>query len=58
MYFPGLYKLNIMDFIIEEISNTCFRLWRMIIDSLDVIPAVSSDFERSYLYILCYTYAT
>ena len=23
--------------------------------SLDITPAISSDFERSYLYILCYT---
>ena len=31
-----------MVFIIEEISNTCFRLRRIITTSLDIIPAVSS----------------
>ena len=41
----------IMVFINKEISNTCFRLWRIITTSLNIIPAALSSFERSYLYI-------
>ena len=43
IYFPGLHKLNIIAFIIEGISNTCYFDVSSI--SLDIIPAVLLNFE-------------
>ena len=37
-YFPGLYKLNIVVFTIIDINYT----------SLNIIPAVSSNYEKSF----------
>ena len=49
-YTPSPYTRTQM----EDI-NTSFKLSRIKTNSLDLIPAVSSNFKISYLYISCYT---
>ena len=51
--------LNALYLMYLNISTTfyivCKYVSKLDIIILDIIPAVSSNFERSYLYILCYT---
>ena len=47
--------LHILVYIIEGISNTCFRLWSIITTSLDINPTVSSKIE---VFVLLWSWLT